>query len=147
MAFSDFTNGVLDYGRRFTPAGWTYDIVRNASSSGSYSDFVTKSNQATDGWYGTVANAIPYVRDAHNAVLDRDRTLDVLNNTGRDWGDVLGYNSNGITAGTGSSLGNLTTKIEDGVHDLFQFYSGEEAKNDRHNRAQVRAVKSSLKMR
>lgn len=147
MAFTDFTDGVLDYGRRFTPLGWGYGTYKNIRNSGSYSDFVSNANQSSDGWYGTVANGIPYVRDLHNAVLDRDRTMDILRNTGRSWDDIIGYNSNGLTSGTGSSLGSLTTKIEDGVNDLFEFYTGDKHREDKRNKAQVRAVKASIGLR
>lgn len=147
MAFTDFTDGLLDYGRRFTFLGWGHGTYQNIRNSGSYSDFVSNANESTDGWYGTAANAIPYVRDLHNAVLDRDRTLDILHNTGRSWSDIIGYNSNGLTSGAGASLGSLTTKIEDGVNDLFEFYTGDKHKSDMHNKAQLRAVKASLRRR
>lgn len=90
----------------------------------SYSDFVASANELTDGWYGTVADALPVAGNIHRAVLGRDRTVDTLNNTGRSWSDVLGYNAGNTTGGTSAPLAGLKGKIEDGANDLFEFYAG-----------------------
>lgn len=90
----------------------------------SYSDFVSSANELTDGWYGTVADALPVARNIHNSVLARDRTNDVLDNTGRTWRDVIGYNSGALTGGVSSPLAGMSRKIEEGANDLFEFYTG-----------------------
>lgn len=90
----------------------------------SYSDFVSSANELTDGWYGTVADALPIAGNVHRAVLNRDRTNDILDNTGRTWADVIGYNSGALTGGTSAPLAGVTGKIEDGKNDLFEFYTG-----------------------
>lgn len=96
----------------------------------SYSDFVQQANGYTDGWYSTVASALPFVGNLHRAVLDRDRANDMLSNSGQSWWDVLGYNSSNITGGTSSALAGvnnkLLSKMEDGVNDLFEYYTGEQ---------------------
>lgn len=91
----------------------------------SYSDFVTSANELTDGWYGTIADALPVAGNVHRAVLGRDRTNDILDNTGKSWSDVIGYNSGALTGGTSAPLAGVTGKIEDGKNDLFEFYTGQ----------------------
>lgn len=91
----------------------------------SYSDFVSSANDLTDGWFGTVADALPVAGNIHRAVLGRDRTVDTLHSTGRDWADVLGYNAGNLTGGTSAPLAGMTRKIEDGANDLFEFYTGQ----------------------
>lgn len=102
-----------------------HDFNNRLTGVGSYSDFVGLANEFTDGWYGTVADIIPYAGNVHRAVLNRDRTNDLLNNTGKSWADVIGYNSGALTGGTSASVAGLTRKIEDGSNDLFEFYTGQ----------------------
>lgn len=119
-----FINGI----RNYTPAGWLSTAVKNASSSGSYSDFVSKSNEATDGWYSVAANSIPVLRGIHNSILGRDSAVDYLSNTGLSWSDIPGYNASRLTGGTSSGVTSLAGdvhKIADGINDLGAFYVGD----------------------
>lgn len=109
--FQSFADDVTGYGR--------------GKGIGSYSDFVNIANKYTDGWYSTVAGSLPVAGSLHNSVLNRDRVNDMLSNSGQSWGDVLGYNSSGSVAGSSPALGNaVKQKIEDGTHDLYEFYTG-----------------------
>lgn len=101
-----------------------------ATSVNSYSDFVQQANGYTNGWYGTFASSLPFLGNIHRTVLDRDRTNDMLRNSGQSWWDVLGYNSSNLTSGASSALAGVNKKVlskmEDGVHDLFEYYTGEQ---------------------
>lgn len=123
--FDDAVSWVDGHSKRFQE--FSDDILGFGKGKGvsSYSDFVNIANKYTDGWYSTVTGSLPVVGNLHNSVLNRDRTDDILRNTGGDWGDVLGYNSSGSISGSSSPLGTgITRKIEDGTHDLFEFYTG-----------------------
>lgn len=104
------------------------DLWNNATSSNSYSDFVSKTNENTDGWYSAIAGGIPFVNNLHNAILSRDRSRDYLNNTGLSWKDIPGYNAAMLTGGVSSAISGAAStamRIADGKHDLYEFYSGE----------------------
>lgn len=94
----------------------------------SYSDFVSKANQNTDGWFSAIAGGLPIVSGLHNSILGRDSAADYLRNTGYSWSDIPGYNAARLTgqtsAGISQTLGGVT-KIAAGIHDLGQFYSGD----------------------
>lgn len=121
-------NMVMDYNPTYMAGKALREGIINAAHSSDYSDFVAKSNEATDGWYSTIANSVPVVSGIHNAVLNRDSSLDYLNNNGLSWGDVPGYKSNSLTQGTSSGIGSAgrdVGKIAAGIHDLGEFYSGD----------------------
>lgn len=104
------------------------DIWNDATSSSSYSDYVSKANERTNGWYSTIAGAIPVASNFHNALLGRDRAIDYLDNTGYSWIDIPGYNAAMLTGGTSSNIGqgvNTAMKIADGKNDLYEYYAGE----------------------
>lgn len=140
MGYNWWGNAISDFlDRAYNPATLVKN-VRNVwndiTSSGSYSDYVSKANERTDGWYSTIAGAIPFASGVHNAILNRDRINDVLANTGKSWGDILGYNTFNATSGSSGGLQsalNSGRKIVDGVHDLYEFYAGEKASNERMN--------------
>lgn len=121
--WNDVWENGIDWSEKHTER--FHDFNNRLADVGSYSDFVGLANEFTDGWYGTVADAIPFASNLHRAVLNRDRVDDILDNTGKSWSDVIGYNSNALTGGTSASLAGLKGKIEDGKHDLFEFYTGE----------------------
>lgn len=103
-------------------------VWNDATSSSSYSDYVRRANGRTNGWYGTIAGALPIAGGIHNAILNRDRTNDILNNTGRSWWDVLGYNSSALTGGSSAGLRDAVgtgIKMARGTHSLYEFYAGE----------------------
>lgn len=102
-----------------------HDFNNRLADVGSYSDFVGLANEYTDGWYGTIADALPYASNLHRAVLGRDRTNDILDNTGQSWSDVIGYNSGALTGGSSAAMAGMKGKIEDGKNDLFEFYTGQ----------------------
>lgn len=119
--------------RQMNPYRWfkgAQDVWNDVTSSSSYSDYVSKANGRTNGWFSTVMGAIPVASGIHNALLGRDSANDILANTGQSWSDVLGYNTRNLTGGTSASIGSAVgqgQKIADGVHDLYEFYTGEKA--------------------
>lgn len=124
------------------------DVWNDATSSNSYSDYVNKANERTNGWYGTLAGSIPVAGGLHRAILERDRVNDMLKNSGQSWGDVIGYNSLNALSGASSGLSSSARdgmKIADGVHDLYEFYTGEKGQEIKHQASQLRAVRNSLR--
>lgn len=120
------TNGYNDFKGKLDAHNERWQNVTSGNSN--YSDFVSKANEATNGWYSTIAGATPILSGVHNAVLGRDSALDYLNNTGFSWSDLPGYQSSRLTGGTSSGMSSIAGdvhKIADGVHDLGQFYSGD----------------------
>lgn len=113
--------------KQYTPIGIAKAVWDDATSSGSYSDYVSKANERTNGWYGTVANSVPIVNNVHNALLGRDSALDYLNNSGLSWSDLPGYQSSRLTNGTSNAISDAAHtigKIMDGKNDLYEFYAG-----------------------
>lgn len=130
--FRDFTDKVGDAVDQIYNPYRTVERVRDiwndATSSSSYSDYVSKANERTNGWYSTIAGAIPIASGFHSALLGRDRAIDYLDNTGYSWSDIPGYMSSLLTGGSSAGLSNSVatmTKIADGEHDLYKFYSGD----------------------
>lgn len=120
------TNGYNDFKGKLDAHNDRWQQVTSGNSN--YSDFVSKANEATNGWYSTISGATPIVSGVHNALLGRDSALDYLNNTGLSWSDLPGYQSSRLTAGASAGINDIGRdfgKIADGVNDLHKFYSGE----------------------
>lgn len=114
--------------KQYTPIGIGKAIWDDATSSGSYSEYVSKANERTNGWYSTIAGALPIAGNIHNAILGRDRANDYLSNTGYSWSDIPGYMSSLLTGGVSNQIGDAArsvSKILDGKNDLYEFYAGE----------------------
>lgn len=97
--------------------------------SSDYSDFVRKANQGSDGWYSTIANGLPFVKDFHNALLGRDSAKDYLENNGLSWKDMQGYNDVSLLGRSSSGVSGLAnqggTYLSNIGNDLGKLYSGQ----------------------
>lgn len=106
--FSDWASAIWDS----EPVTAFRDYVKNGVndmsdliSGGSYSDFTASRNNAMDGWYSTVMDSVPIVRNIHNALLGRESAKDYLDENGLTWNDAKGYNVNKLTANISNNLG------------------------------------------
>lgn len=125
MIYMTWWDDAVEWSNKHTERFHDFNNRIATGEVGSYSDFVGLTNEYTDGWYGTIADALPLAGNVHRALLNRDRTNDTLNNTGQSWSDVIGYNSGALTGGTSAPLAGMKGKIEDGKNDLFEFYTGQ----------------------
>lgn len=102
-------------------------ILSNMQGVNNYSDFVRNANVSTNGWYSTLANGLPFIKDLHNAVLGRDSAEDYLKNNGMDWGDMEGYNDVKLLGRSSSGVSGLTqsgaTWLNNISSDLGKLYS------------------------
>ena len=124
-------NGITNASNSYNK--WNRSVADTFNDNRSYSDFVSKANEGTNGWYSTLAGAAPVLSGIHNAILGRDSSLDYLANTGLSWSDIPGYNASRLTGGSSAGISHVLGqigKIEDGKHDLGEFYSGD---RDLHN--------------
>ena len=87
--YNDIADAMNPIMERAGPGGF---ILSNMDGVHNYSDFVRNANVSTNGWYSTLANGLPFVKDLHNAVLGRDSAEDYLKNNNLTWGDMEGYN-------------------------------------------------------
>lgn len=124
--FSDWAKGLWDSGPGDYVKGYVSDIG-DLLNGGSYSDFARSRDDAMDGWYSTVMDAVPFVRNVHNALLKRDEASDYLDNNNLSWKDAQGYNIAKLTSGISSNLGGAlatSSKYLTNIHnDLGKLYS------------------------
>lgn len=95
----------------------------------SYSDFTSRFNGYTDGWYSTLANGLPFISGMHNALLGRDSAKDYLDNNGLTWEDMKGYNDMKLLGRSASGVGSMAhqsgTYLGNIGNDLGKLYSGQ----------------------
>lgn len=126
--FNDISDAYLSSGVS-GPAGF---IINNARGANDYSDFVRNANGNTDGWFSTIANGIPILKDLHNALLGRDSAKDYLDNNGLGWEDMEGYNDIKLLGRTNSAVSGLAqsggTYLSNIASDLGKLYSGQKTR-------------------
>lgn len=103
--------------------------VGSLMSGGSYSDFVASRNEAMDGWYSTIMESVPVVRNIHGALLGRDQAMDYMSANGLGWKDVQGYNASKLTSPISNNLGGALSTgaryVNNVANDLGKLYSKE----------------------
>lgn len=110
---------VLDY----TPAGMIYKAAtgdRNPVSDYIQREFIDKSELRSSQLLEGISN-IPVIGNLVRGVQGVNRLEDLYNNTGR----TANYAGSGVS-GAGSAASGIreAVKIADGVHDLYEFYTG-----------------------
>lgn len=125
--FSDWWKAVAEPVGNYFSKG--FSDMADLVSGGSYSDFVSSRNDATDGWYSTIMDAVPLVRNVHNALLGRDSAKDYMDNNGLSWKDFQGYNTAKVTSNISNNLGGAiatSSKYLKNVNtDLGKLYANE----------------------
>lgn len=115
-AFRDYADGYVN-------------DVKNLVTGGSYSDFVAGRNDAMDGWYSTIMDSVPFVRNIHNALLGRESAKDYLDENNLTWKDAKGYNVGKLTANISNNLGGAIATgskyLKNASNDLGKLYSKE----------------------
>lgn len=104
-----------------------FSDIGDLLGGGSYSDFTRSRNDAMDGWYSTIMDSVPLVRNVHNALLKREEASDYLDNNGISWNDAQGYNIAKLTSGISNNLGGAlatSSKYLTNIHnDLGKLYA------------------------
>lgn len=116
-----------------TTYGNLENLVNDIGSSSNYSDFVSKANERSSGWYSTIANGLPFVNNLHRAILGRDSAEDYLKNNGLSWGDMEGYNDIKLLGSASSNLSPVIsqagTYLQNIANDLGKLYSGQQGQS------------------
>lgn len=117
--FNDVTYGWGKAWQNFTSVG---GLLNNDVSRFFENEIVNKS-QLRGSQLESILGGVPVVGQILKGIEGANQLEDLYNSSGK----VAAYPAaqNGAAAALGKGLSKLPGKIEDGVHDLFQYYTGQ----------------------